>query len=445
MNVVLILIDSLRKDHVGAYGNDWIKTPNLDSFAKESLKFTQAYPESIPTVPARRAVHTGLRTWPFHNWAPRKWETYFPDGWQRIPEGQITLSETLRGASYSTMLVTDTLHMFRPSYNFHRGFDVFDFIRGQERDLYRPVSRMPEGELEKCLIGGPTAQRTKEIMEQYFANTAGRRGEEDWFAARVFGRGSELLEAAREQQPFFMVVDAYDVHEPWDPPKKYIDLYDDAYNGPEPYMPAYGSSDYLTERQLERMRALYAAEVTMLDAWLGRFLEKAEELRLAGNTLFMILSDHGIMLGEHDVAGKPYFALWPELTDVPFLIRHPEGKGAGETSDYYASTHDVAPTVLGSLGVQPVQPMEGQDLTRILDGKQPEARPHFTLGYDDYVRTQDDQYAMISRNDGSSAKLYDLQEDPEMKNNIASANPEIVRKMFEEYVLEDAGGPLPRY
>src|ERR687885_623723 len=65
MNVVLVIIDSLRKDHVGAYGNDWIKTPNLASLAKESLRFTEAYPESLPTICARRAIHTGVRTWPF--------------------------------------------------------------------------------------------------------------------------------------------------------------------------------------------------------------------------------------------------------------------------------------------------------------------------------------------------------------------------------------------
>ena len=67
-NVVLIIIDSLRKDHVGAYGNRRIQTPNLDALAKESLRFTRPYPESAPTICARRAIHTGLRTWPFRDW-----------------------------------------------------------------------------------------------------------------------------------------------------------------------------------------------------------------------------------------------------------------------------------------------------------------------------------------------------------------------------------------
>lgn len=445
MNVVLIMIDSLRTDHVGAYGNDWIRTPNLDSFTRESLKFTRAYPEAAPTIPARRAIHTGFRSFPFRDWSPRPDYDVNLYGWRPLLEDQPTLAEILRADGYATMLVTDTLHMFRPSYNFHRGFDVFEFIRGQERDLYRPLSRASDEKLQGCLTGGPTAQRTEDILRQYFANTAGRRKEEDWFSPQLFGKGADLLEAAKDLQPFFMMVDSYDVHEPWDPPKKYIDLYDDEYNGPEPYVPSYGSSDYLTDRQLERMRALYAAEVTMVDAWLGRFLEKAEDLRLAGNTLFVILSDHGVMLGEHGEVGKKASAMYPGLVSIPFWIRHPEGKGAGEESDYYASTHDVTPTVLGALGIELEQQMEGQDLTYILEGKEPEARQHFTLGYDDHVWSRDDRYVLISRNDGANARLYDVQEDPKQNNNIASANPSVVKRMFEEYVLKDAGGPLPRY
>lgn len=445
MNVVLIMIDSLRTDHVGAYGNDWIRTPNLDSFTRESLRFTQAYPEATPTIPARRAIHTGFRSFPFRDWSPRPDYDVNLYGWRPLLEDQPTLAEILRADGYATMLVTDTLHMFRPSYNFHRGFDVFEFIRGQERDLYRPLSRASDEKLQGCLTGGPTAQRTEDILRQYFANTAGRRKEEDWFSPQLFGKGADLLEAAKDLQPFFMMVDSYDVHEPWDPPKKYIDLYDDEYNGPEPYVPSYGSSDYLTDRQLERMRALYAAEVTMVDAWLGRFLEKAEDLRLADNTLFVILSDHGVMLGEHGEVGKKASAMYPGLVSIPFWIRHPEGKGAGEESDYYASTHDVTPTVLGALGIEPEQQMEGQDLTYILEGKEPESRPHFTLGYDDHVWSRDDRYALTSRNDGANARLYDVQEDPKQNNNIASANPSVVKRMFEEYVLKDAGGPLPRY
>ena len=151
-------------------------------------------------------------------------------------------------------------------------------------------------------------------------------------------------------------------------------MYDDEpYNLKEPFSVIYGPSSYLLPRELERMKARYSAEVTMMDRWLGRFLDKMEELNLFDNTLLILLSDHGVAHGEHGYTGKPDNVLWPEVTDIPFYIRHPEGKGAGQTSDYYASTHDVAPTILGSLGIEPRQELDGQDLTVLL-GRRREAR-----------------------------------------------------------------------
>jgi hypothetical protein len=147
------------------------------------------------------------------------------------------------------------------------------------------------------------------------------------------------------------------------------------------------------------------------------------------DTLLLVLADHGVALGEHGYTGKPYGALWPELTDIPFFIRHPEGHGAGQTSDYYASTHDVAPTILGALGLQPLEQMDGEDLNVLLE----------------YVWARDDRYVMFSVNDRSDPRLYDLRSDPDMDKNIAADNPDIVKRMFNKYILEDAGGPLPRF
>src|SRR3712207_5613139 len=127
-NVILVILDSLRKDHVGAYGSEQIKTPTLDALAEEGLRFTRAYPDAMPTIPARRAIHTGMRTFPFKS--P-------PYGWRRIPEEQTTLAEIFKKEGYYTALVTDTYHQFKPHMNFGRGFDVYHKIRGQERDPYK--------------------------------------------------------------------------------------------------------------------------------------------------------------------------------------------------------------------------------------------------------------------------------------------------------------------
>ncbi|HLL98730.1 MAG TPA: sulfatase [Rubrobacteraceae bacterium] len=440
MNIVLVILDSLRKDHVGAYGNDGIETPNLDALAAGSLRFTRAYPESIPTLPARRAIHTGLRTWPFRNWDPPEGETFMPAGWQHIPEDQTTLSEILLEQGFNTTLFSDTHHLFKASMNFQRGFRLFDWVRGQERDRYRPTMRVSQERVDQMVIPGNSESMVDKVR-QYLANTQGREDEKDWFAPRVFSMASEFVRAADDGQPFFLVVDCFDPHEPWDPPDRYVSRYD----GPEPIVPEYSDAGWIGERELERMRELYAGEVAMTDRWLGRFLETLDSSDFAQETLLVVLSDHGVALGEHDATGKPFWALYPEITDIPFFVRHPEGRGAGETSDFYASTHDVAPTILGFLGVEPEQPMDGENLSVLFDGGRPQERNHFTLGYDEYVWARDDRYVMVSRNDGSNALLYDLSTDPDMNTDVAGANQDVVRRMFDEYVLSDAGGPLPRY
>ncbi len=453
MNVVLVLIDSLRKDHVGVYGNDWIKTPNLDALSKESLRFTRAYPEAIPSIPARRGIHTGLRSFPFRGWELSNVteEDVALWGWEPIPEEQTTLAEILGERGYYNLFVTDTLHQFRASYNFHRGFHVYEWIRGQERDLFRPQTPASKKKIEGALLQGPNAAHAEEIMLQYYANTLGRQREEDCFSPRVFSKGMQLLEAAKAEtdetgQPFFLVVDNYDPHEPWDPPEEYTNLYSDGYNGPEPVTSSSGRSDWMTEAQRNRMEALYSGEVTLMDRWLGNFLEKMGELDLFEDTLLVLLSDHGHAFGEHGFAGKVPEALYPELTDIAFMVRHPEAKLADETRDFFASTHDVAPTILGFLGIEAAGQMQGEDLSVLFGSGEPEQkRDYFTLGYNDHAWARDDRYAMFAKNDGSEAKLYDLREDPGMDNDLAGADPEIAKRLWNDYVLGDAGGPLPRY
>jgi arylsulfatase A-like enzyme len=443
VNVILVILDSLRKDHIGVYGNDTIQTPNLDDLAEESLRFTRAYPESLPTLCARRAIHTGMRTWPFRNFVRLPGETFQPAGWQPIPEVQTTVSEILLSEGYSTALFADTQPMFHPSMNFQRGFAVFEWMRGQERDRFRPKLGVPEEQITQRTVPGNDANMVDKVR-QHLANTQDRRTEEDWFAPRLFTRGMDYLQQAEAGQPFFLVLDSFDPHEPWDPPEKYVDLYSDGYEGRDPTVPNYGVSDWIDEEELERMKALYAGEVTMVDRWFGRFLDKMESTGRMDDTLLLVLADHGVALAEHGYTGKPYGALWPELTDIPFFIRHPEGKGAGETSDYFASTHDVASTILGATGQLPPQRMDGEDLSVLLEGSEPVPRSHFTLGYNEYVWARDERYVMFSVNDRSNPRLYDLESDPDMNDDISGDNPDIVKRMFNKYVLEDAGGSLPR-
>jgi arylsulfatase A-like enzyme len=433
-NVLLIIIDTLRKDHVGVYGNDCIKTPNLDALAEESLLFTQSHPDAMATIPARRAIHTGMRTWPTR-------PPFY--GWRPIPSGQGTLAEMLKGHGYRTALATDNWHLWLPpKMNFDRGFEVVRTIRGQTADHDKEPFSGRDDEMDDYLNPGG-----RNYIRQYLANVQGRESEEDWFAPKVFSAAMDVLkEASGENRPFFLVADCYDPHEPWDPPEEYVALYDEGYKGKEPIWPLYGKDYYLTDRQLLRMRALYAAEITMMDRWLGKFLDIAHELKVMQNTMLVIVSDHGHLLGEHGYTGKLDYALYPELTDTVLMVRHPQGVGAGKSTDFFASTHDVAPTILGFLGVEPPVPMDGQDLTPIMEGKEPKRpRDHFTQGYKDHVCCRDEHRVMFCLSDGTHAHLYDAVNDVGQTRDLAQAEPETVRRMYEEYAQKDAAGRLPNF
>lgn len=455
-NVIVIVLDTLRRDHVGIYGNDWIHTPALDQLGRQSLRLTNAVPEAMPTIPARRSIHSGTRTFPFRNWQRRSGNGSSVWGWQHIPDEQPTLAEQMEAGGYATLLVSDVPHQFKASMNFVRGFRSVQWIRGQEGDDFQPYWVAPDRDLERFMYRDLSGEelttkmgnmRLAEELRQYLANTIDRRSEEDHFAPRVFRAAARALENVPRDRPFFLTVDSFDPHEPWDAPRRYVDLYDDPeYDEPEPVTPSYGDSGYLNERQLRRMRALYAAEVTMTDRWLGFFLDQVEAMGLLDSTMVILTSDHGMALGEHGAVGKPAFALWHEMTDVPYFIRHPNGLGADRESDYIGSTHDIASTVLDFAGVEPRGEMDGNSLLPLLDGNVPDQpREHFTSGLNDYLWVSDKRYAMIARNDGSEAKLYDMASDPDQENDIADGSPEVVRRLFDLVLTDNQGEPLPTY
>jgi arylsulfatase A-like enzyme len=157
----------------------------------------------------------------------------------------------------------------------------------------------------------------------------------------------------------------------------------------------------------------------------------------------VLLSDHGVLLGEYGWVGKRYSEIHEELSHVPFLIRHPSGKAAGQVSRYYASTHDVGPTVLAALGRETPHHMNGVNLMPLLDGKQP-ARPrsYRTASYNDHVAASDGRWLLISDNQGRFKRLYAMSNE---RVNLASRYPQHVRRLWG-YVLKDAGPKgLPKF
>jgi arylsulfatase A-like enzyme len=445
LNVLFLIVDTLRPDHVGAYGSQ-VKTPHIDALASRGLRFTRAFPEAMVTVPARRSIFSCRRIFPYRDWTPNK-EIGTSPGWLPIDDPQRTFTTALRDAGYWTAQISDNPFMaFMKAYEpFRETFHEWKTIVGQS-GFRQPPDSVSIETVNQWLPPFLRDERYLPGMRKYLANTGQGRDEEETCAARIFKGAADMLDDARRRQPFALTVDCFDPHEPWSPPRKYIDMYGDpGYEGPEVGVTDYGFARNFTPELLRRLRAVYAAECTMTDRWLGHFMERFRELGLHENTVVVLMSDHGYLLGERGYTGKVPSQLHPELAQVPFVIAHPDGRAAGRTNDYFASTHDVGATVLSMLGLDRPGWMGGADLSPALDGGEPADRRDFHYGgmYNRFfIRTDD--WVLIGDNQGNERTLCDLRDDPLELTNVVDQHPKVSEELYRT-VLDAAGGPLPYY
>ena len=440
MNLITIMIDSLRFDHVGINGNSWIRTPNLDALASKSVQFRNAFPESLPTLPVRKALFTGKRIFPYFNtWELNHYWHPIP-GWSPIDHDTPVMAEILGAKGYLTGFITDTYHLFRPAMNYHRGFEHWELIRGQEVDRSRSFANHV---MDYSLFLTEDMKKMHDVtfpMEIYMRKVADRLHEEEWFPPKVFRAAARWIEENYKADKFFLWVDSFDPHEPWDPPQRYRDLYSLGYQGKEIIWPPYSLDlDFLTESELKYMQACYAGEVTMVDTWLGYFLSMVEDLGLMENTIIVLLSDHGILLGDHGVTGKPQEALYPELLKLNFFIKVPKQEPRAIDSMVY--THDYLPTLFYLLGEEIPEHVEGNNLWDLVEGKRSSFREYITSGLKTRVMAYDGRYWMFCRRDCSDVSLFDLKEDPGCNHNIAKDKQDVVDRFFS-LVVKDAGGKL---
>jgi arylsulfatase A-like enzyme len=452
-NVLLIVVDTLRADHVGAYGGR-ARTPTIDALAREGLRFTRCHPEAMATVPARRSILTGRRVFPFRRWHPYA-EVGLRDtpGWAPIDTVDETFTSALRRAGWWTGYVTDNPFLgFASGYaRFRSSFNRFVRVGGQIGTTRSSV-KVSRRELDRWLVPELREPHIEHRVRQFLA-AGGSYWEDEsrsW-AARVSMAGAAVLDEAARRRPFALVVDTYEPHEPWTPPRSYVDLYGDpGYRGPEPCMTRYGRvRDYLRpgrrDRVIGRMRDLYAAEVTMTDRWLSLLFERLRALGLERETIVALVADHGYLLGEHGWTGKVASMLHPPLIHVPFILVDPARRGAGQATDWFVQTHDIGPTLLELTEVGQPKLMNGDSVARLLVGLQPPARRAMAYGgYANWHYARTDRWAYVAANTGRGRRLYDLKRDPGERNDVALRHPRLIDEL-EERVREQAGGRLPSY
>ncbi len=387
-NAVVIMFDTLSYRYIGCYGNDWIKTPNFDRFAKEGVMFENYWTEGLPTIPCRRAMHTGRYTLPVAGWVPLSME-------------DTTIADLCWGRPIDTAIVFDCPMYRLPKFGYTRGFDKVRFFHGHEGDtgyyandpLYH---RDPDDYISEYIKTEGVAKVNKnmlaplmEEMTSYLRCNQYWRGEEDQRCVRVLRGAAEYLRQVDRNKQFFLWVDVFDPHEPMDAPsvldKDLPCPYDPDFDGKSQFLPLQCHVDGIyTERELHHHRMIYAEKVTVCDKYLGEFLDAFREMGFEENTLVMIVSDHGEPMGNgkhgHGILRK--CRPWPydELAHAPMWLRAP-GVKAGQKLKGYVQSVDVAPTVCDWLGIGVHPAMQGKSLLPMVFGEAEKVRDFAIAGY----------------------------------------------------------------
>jgi len=425
-NVVVVVSDTFRRDHLGAYGNDWIRTPALDRLADRSVVFDNHLIGSFPTMPARADLLTGRLSLTFMTWAP-------------LPSDLPTLPALLSAAGYLTMGIVDTPFYVRNGFGYDRGFQDFLWLRGQG-----------------------DARRMEERVDARLT----WRHESDRWVARTVTAAEEWLERHHRER-FFLLVDVWDPHEPWNPPEYFTRLYAPDYDGRETET-CYDDWRHagLTEDDVRLSHATYAGEVTMVDRWVGRLVDKLDVLGIADDTVFVFVSDHGYYFGEHGYLGKSVWdaalgtqswsPLYREIVEVPLLVRMPDAMP--RRTPALTTLVDLTATILDIAGVQPPDDLAGRSFAPVLRGETDTHRElvvsgwpleyqkgRITIAVDSWPRrVAHDQPITVTGNGlslvvGGAAddlELYDLAQDPGEARNVALDRPADAETLLQEGLAE---------
>jgi len=382
-NVVVVLLDSLNRHMLGCYGGTEFATPNLDRFAAQhATRFTRHFTGSLPCMPARHDILCGALDF---LWKP----------WGSIEVWEQPITRALARAGVTTALVTDHPHLFEAGgENYHTDFDGWDYVRGHEGDLWR-THRDP------TWVGTPAmpartagwfwAQRFGHDFERgYDRSRTFFRDEADYPGPRTMSAAARFLaDATPHHDRWFLFVDEFDPHEPFDTPEPWAGRYDQEPWGDDaiiwpPYINGGVSGGRLSEREGAHIRANYGSKLSMIDHWFGRVLDAFDDRQLWDDTALIVCTDHGHYLGEQrdgrDIWGKPGVPQYEPIGHAPLLIHWP-GRPGGDTIDALTTSVDLFSTIAEVYDVTVEHQTHGRSLVPLLTGAQTSVREWALGGY----------------------------------------------------------------
>lgn len=374
----MVMFDSLNRRMLPNYGCDWTHTPNFKRLGDKAVTFDQCYAGSLPCMPARRELHTGRYNFLHRSWGP-------------IEPFDYSMPEILKRNGIYTHLVTDHQHYWEDGgATYHPRYSSFEMVRGQEGDPWKGHVKDPEIPETETL----DSLATSTMFRQDMVNRNYLKSEENHPQAVTFSLGMEFIEKNKDEDNWFLQLETFDPHEPFFTYQHYKDLYPHEYSGKHfdwpPYYYVQESADVVNHGRYQ-----YAALLSMCDNYLGKVLDMMDQYNMWEDTMLIVNTDHGYLLGEHGWWSKSIMPVYNEIAHTPLFVWDPRLKKRKERRKSIVQTVDLAPTLLEFFGVTLPENMDGKPLRQVIETDQP-IRENALFGYHGgHVNITDGQYVYM--------------------------------------------------
>ncbi len=386
-NVVLISLDSLRADHVGAYGYKRDTSPSFDRFAKDGVLFRNAISTSSWTLPTHLTMFTGR-------------------------------SQLSHGVVVDTLVLSTAIPTLGQIFK-EAGYSTAGFVSGPYVGGHYGYARGMDTYTDFSASWGKGAEARAAILSPTINENA-----------------LEWLDRQKRNEPFFLFLHYFDIHYDFVPPAPYDKMFDPDYTGTMDGKFFIERDDVhakMDPRDLDHIRALYDGEIRFTDEHVGRILDKLKAIGAWDDTVILITSDHGDEFFEHGNKGH-HRTVYDEVLRIPFALRLPGGEHRGKTVDEQVSLLDVFPTLLDAAGFHLPSDVEGESLAAWLRGERSTREAIYSDFYDKRgfnlqvarrtpVEKTIQHFNRITHPKRGSLEYYDLATDAAESDNRAAEHP----------------------
>ncbi|HWB54028.1 MAG TPA: sulfatase [Tepidisphaeraceae bacterium] len=385
MKCIMVMFDSLNRHLLPPYGCDWTHAPNFARLAQRTVTFDKSYVCSMPCMPARRELHTARPNFLHCPWGPLE------------PFDDSTI-EILKQNKVYTHLASDHYHYWEDGGStYHTRYNTWEFFRGQEGDPWI-------GQVKDPNIPPVVKAHKASLWRQDWINRQFMQGEAKHSQTRTFDSGIDFLNRNHQEDNWFLQIECFDPHEPFFSPEEFKKLYPHDYKGPHFDWPAYREVCEKPD-EVEHARFEYASLLSLCDKSLGRVLDVMDKYDMWKDTMLVVWTDHGFMLGERGCWAKLWMGWYEQTAHTPFFIWDPRSKITNQRRDALIQPAlDLGPTLLNFFGIEPTKDMQGQNLRPAIESNKPLRDAALFGHFGDSVNVTDGRYVYMRKpvfeNDG---------------------------------------------